>query len=139
MSMTIQQAIDQIAANYKVTTARYHQAICNGIYPEAEGYRRDIEAEQMALNALREKAERENPQPLTIEELLQMDGELVWFEVIDAKDYTVQKESSWAEVCIPTWERAVWFERFGNECEGKPKMENYGKTWIAYRHKPKEG
>lgn len=93
---------------------------------------------EMAAAALREKAEREDPKPLTYNELLQMDGELVWFEAIDISDYSIQNESSWAEVCIPTWKQEVWFWRFGNECEMEPTPKNYGKTWIAYRHKPKE-
>ena len=127
MSMTIQQAINQIAAIYKATTARYHQAICNGIYPEAEGYRRDLEAEQMALAALREKADRENPQPLALEELRQMEGAPVFLVVENIAVYR------WAILDFSGDERTCFQNglRLSNEV--------YGITWSAYRHKPKEG
>ena len=97
------------------------------------------EAVLVALEALREKAERDNPKPLTLEELRQMEGELVWLEVIDKSDRSVPYESVWGQVCLYSWDDDVWFWRFGNECEIDPKNENYGKTWLAYRHKPKEG
>lgn len=126
MGMTIQEAIMRITDHMEVHHIGEPPHIKIG------------DALLMAIDALMEKAERDDPKPLTIEELLQMDGELVWFEVIDANDYTVPNKSEWAQVVLPEWKRAVWFWRFGNECESEPKMENYGKTWLAYRHKPKE-
>ena len=93
---------------------------------------------EIAAAALQEKAEREDPKPLTLEELRQMEGEVVWFEVIDKSDRSVPYESVWGQVCLYSWDDDVWFWRFGNECEIDPKNENYGKTWICYRHKPKE-
>lgn len=41
------------------------------------------EAARMAISALRAQAERENPQPLTLEELLRMDGQPVWVTFLD--------------------------------------------------------
>lgn len=83
----------------------------------------------MAAEALREKEARENPQPLTFEELRQMDIEPVW--VVPAKD----------QCMIPEW--CVYENEYGIAYipgyEGwKWELKNYGKTWIAYRHKPKE-
>ena len=93
---------------------------------------------KIAAAAIREKAESEYPIPLSFEELLQMDGELVWLKIIDANDLTVPNRSAWAEICIPEWKQAVWLWLFGNECELEPNPKNYSKTWVCYYHKPKE-
>lgn len=95
------------------------------------------EAVRAAVAALQEKAEREDPKPLTLEELRQMDGELVYLKVIDKSDRQNPHRSEWSEVFL--WNQNINFWRFGNECEIEPKPENYGKTWVCYRHKPKEG
>ena len=78
MSMTIQEAIKHIAICYKADVSCYHTAIAKGFYEAANVHRRDMAANEMALAALREKAEREAPKPLTIEDLQQMEGEPVW-------------------------------------------------------------
>lgn len=91
---------------------------------------------KMAATALREKAEREDPKPLTYEELLQMNDELVWFKVLDESDRENPHESEWTQVWV--WNQSVSFFRFGNECDIMQKKETYGKAWICYRHKPKE-
>lgn len=81
---------------------------------------------EIAATAIREKAEREDPKPLTIEELHNMIGEPVW----------VQGPG------LPQFGRwAIVEDAFGNSlflvndftCHG------IGKVWLAYRHKPKEG
>lgn len=41
------------------------------------------EALTLAISALREQEERENPNPLTLDELRQMDGELAYFQFDD--------------------------------------------------------
>ena len=92
----------------------------------------------LATIAIREKLEREYPIPLTYEELLQLDGEMVWLEVIDSRDECVPDKSQWVQVCIPEWKQWVWYWLFGNESELDPEPNNYGKTHIAYRHKPME-
>lgn len=77
------------------------------------------------LDALREKMERENPKPLTIEELRQMDGEPVWVVWPDNRI-----KSNWWIPGNYAWSVMEFDD---------PIMERkYGETWIAYRHKPKE-
>lgn len=90
---------------------------------------------EIAAAAIREKAERENPKPLTLVELMQMHDEPVWFEVLDIKDPETPCESVWTQVWV--WDTSISFFSFGNECDIMPKAENYGKTWVCYRHKPK--
>ena len=80
---------------------------------------------EVAAAALREKAERENPQPLTIEELKQMKGEPVWVQGPGQPEY-----GRWAIV----------EDAFGNSLYllNDYTCHDIGKTWNAYRHKPKE-
>lgn len=93
---------------------------------------------KIAADALREKAEREDPKPLTLEELRQMDGEPVWVCDLGDKDFVhccvvqistplkYQDIDHYNSALIPGVEHD-WYS-FGE----------YGKTWIAYRYKPKE-
>lgn len=83
----------------------------------------------IAATALREKAEREDPKPLTIEELRQMDGEPVWIKAdhcgLFADVVKIHgKEDGDAFVGF-----VIHYRMQENGC---------GKTWTAYRHKPKE-
>lgn len=80
-------------------------------------------------DAIREKQERENPKPLTIEELIQMQDQPVWLKYLNNP------------VC----------DRWGivegaSEIEGQKYLflrgeygySEYGKGVVAYRYKPKE-
>ena len=65
--------------------------------------------------------------PLTLEELREMDGEPVWIE----------------SPCIPNGGRYIILSDLGITFEKwtSQKMfhcENYGNTWLAYRRKPEE-
>lgn len=88
---------------------------------------------KFAADAIREKLEREDPKPLTIEELKQMQGEPVWVKPLNAD--AVKGKGQWCvidfyknsfDALIPGIDN-TWYE-----------SEDYGKTWVAYRHKPKE-
>lgn len=85
----------------------------------------------MALLALRERQERDNPQPLSLDELWEMGGEPVWckgksrFGVNFEAWKVLSKYSSTEEVI-----------RFTDGDDRLP--ESYGKAWLAYRYKPKE-
>lgn len=88
----------------------------------------------MALSALREQQERENPKPLTLNELLEMRYGWVWV-ISNDPDLTV---SGWAYVS-ETGAITVW-EYKPDSIVGNVQLrwEDYGKTWLAYRHKQKE-
>lgn len=85
----------------------------------------------MALSALRAQQERENPKPLTPDELKEMDGEPVWIIPLCVdigwtaqwRIYTVRE---------PVTVNAKSYGWYGLH------LKDYGKTWVAYRHKPKE-
>lgn len=82
----------------------------------------------------RYKAERENPQPLTLEDLRGMDGEWVW-AISSDPDLTV---SAWTYI-VASQAHTLW-EYKPDRLLGNVQLdfENYGKTWLAYRSKPKE-
>lgn len=85
-------------------------------------YRKRKEMAEIALQALREQEARENPEPLTIEELRRMDGEPVWID-------------DWWEDSHG-WELSMDASDY---FEGERRTEKeYGSIWVAYRHKPKE-
>lgn len=77
----------------------------------------------LALSALREKQERENPKPLTLDELRDRNGKPI---------YIVSKEfgDSWE---IASYDKRRFFGR--GLCYW---LDDYGKTWLAYDHEPKE-
>lgn len=73
------------------------------------------EALSMAIAAIREREEPENPKPLTLDELRQMDGQPVW---VRANHYGE---------CYVHFRINYWLQENG-----------HGKSWLAYRSKPKE-
>ena len=79
----------------------------------------------------RYKAERENPQPLTLEELRRMDGQPVW--VTFADNYVPVTHTQ-----IPPLWMIVSAE--DEELQAKNEYVCFSDIgWIAYRSKPKEG
>ena len=96
--------------------AEYAQIMAEGKPDVQEFYR----AAELALRA---QQERENPKPLTLDELRQMDGEPVWI------DDWFEGFNGWELSC----DASDYFE-------GESRtIESYGTRWAAYRHKPKEG
>ena len=72
--------------------------------------------------------------PLTIEELREMDGEPVW---VVALDYGT---SRWAFVSADCEVVRYFTTRRGVACDVIGRhFKTYGKTWLAYRRRPEEG
>ena len=108
--MTIEEAIEAIKCNW----------------PDSR-YTILREALDMAISALRQQ-ERfgEVNKALTLDELRQMDGEPVWVQSPGVPEY-----GRWAIV-----------EGVGENClflHDDFTCHDYGKTWLAYRKKSKEG
>lgn len=75
--------------------------------------------------------------PLTLEELQEMDGEPVWLHTFSA----VQKKTQiacWAILECSSTANAV-FLRAGVNSRSTKWFCNYGERWLAYRRKPEEG
>lgn len=117
MSATIQQAID------------YMRRLLIAPPAMIPGIDKDTDSISHAIKALQEKQERENPEPLTLEELRQMDGEPVW---IVAKHYR-----TFADV-VRVMGRDKGDDFVGFKICHNLQENGHGKTWNAYRHKPKE-
>lgn len=131
--MTIQTAIKRITSEIKrITSERAAEVL--GMAASFNGCgRSDIDEFREAVGAgkaaLCEKAERENPKPLTLEELRQMDGEPVWIN--DEKCWgiiNIDEYGQWAGVPFVT------FYYKSVRCDWH--IEKRGLT--CYRHKPKE-
>lgn len=80
-------------------------------------------AEQITLEMLRAMRKSLKNDPLTLEELREMDGEPVCVAPVDGGPYAWMLVDVKYEVCR---------EAHG----GLAAFENCGKTWLAYRHKP---
>ena len=86
-----------------------------------------LEALDMAISALRQQeCVGDVNKSLTLDELRQMDGEPVWVQSPGVPEY-----GRWAIVEGVGWN--CLFLRDDFTCH------DYGKTWLAYRHKPEEG
>lgn len=86
------------------------------------------EACRLAVSILRARAGTPPNDPLTLEELREMDGEPVWV--------TPMRGSGGFGV----WMLVDVEYELCRETHGEMAVfENCGKTWTAYRHKPEEG
>ena len=81
------------------------------------------------MAALREKQGRENPKPLTLDELRGMVGEWVWVVVSYEHDATPFQCEGWAFVSTPTV--IAYLEQM-------IPTDFCGHKFTAYRYKPEE-
>lgn len=83
------------------------------------------------------QAKPEN-KPLTLEQLMQADGEPVWIVPItdETKLYLFPKQQDgfW-DICLSNKGHDAGTMNFGIQSWQKA---NYGKTWLAYAHKPEQ-
>lgn len=98
--------------------------------PVLERINADQEACRLAVAALRAQQEQEDPKPLTLDELQEMDREPVWVVWLNSGI-----RSQWFVVGSYDWRMM--------EFDDNMILERYGKrnawdAWIAFRHKPKE-
>ena len=85
------------------------------------------EALDMAISALRQQ-ERESNDPLTMDELREMDGEPVYcVEITGREEWLFRRDGGFADMYgeFTSDDFMVW--------------DNYGKLWWCYRQKPEEG
>lgn len=94
------------------------------------------EACKIACEAIKEKVERNNPQPLAEDELRGMEGQPVWIHTFSSKNKKTYI-SEWALVAS-AGQSFVTFARCRAHGRIERMFSEYGKTWIAYKYKPKE-
>ncbi len=88
-----------------------------------EGY---VDRCKRYADEIMELRERGRNDPLSLDELRQMDGEPVWVVWLDGR-----LKSRWYIVGS-----SLWIEMF-TEWDGAFSLD-YGKTWLAYRHKTED-
>lgn len=90
-----------------------------------------------AEEALLHQQERENPHPLTLEELKQMDGQPVWIRDLMDGEVECLRFDRIKPATYHTGDD-YRFEQFGTST-GIIRWEcKYGETWLAYLYPPKE-
>ena len=72
-------------------------------------------------------------EPLTLEELREMDGKLVWVEVLEGGD---KNPPYWAIVDTANGRRSRSVRLISYIDGDSGAYELYGETWLAYRTKP---
>ena len=82
--------------------------------------------------------ETEKNEPITLDELREMDGEPVWIVIIDHDSFADKNDDfdGWG-LCRKSWVR-MWDEKRADLVHADHHFEDYGKTWMAYRRKPEE-
>jgi hypothetical protein len=83
------------------------------------------------LEALREKSERKNPKPLTLEELKQRVGKPVWVVTLSKG----HESARWRVLERIELEIQWEYYHFGNAVKDGA---GYGTTWLSYVHEPAE-
>ncbi len=126
MTMTIEEAIEYF--ELFSDRAERKAVIFEKAYPPFQsGFWKDKELFDIAIAALRAQQERENPKPLTLEELREMHGEPVWVQSPDLPKY-----GRWAIVEGVDIDAKILYLKADCTCH------DYGKVWLAYRYKPGE-
>lgn len=104
----------------------------------ADGHDPDFEnAVSLAVATLRVRQERENPEPLTLEELREMNGEPVWCVDGSGNETWGLVDMSCSYIDVIDHDSGSWRGEFYNmRGDGKNGLHRIG--WLAFRHKPKE-
>ena len=89
-----------------------------------------LDAMCMAISALRAQQQAQKNDPLTLEEMWEMDGEPVWVVGISS----INNFNGHWDICSLESGDATTFPY----CGENPDINLYGITWKAYRHKPEE-
>lgn len=107
------------------------KSLCEKTY-DSYRHRANI-TKDIPIDRLREKQEREENKPLTLEQLREMvDSDECGVHIWVLKTVSRSVVSALTDVTCPDGVVAIWN---ANATENF-KEKDYGKTWLAYRHKP---
>lgn len=137
--MTIDEAIKRIESTKCFLKECSYENIKNTKFPEfmpliKDEYEKNKYSLDSVITFLRAQAERDNPKPLTLDELRKMDGQPVWV-VILTKIGDIK--SSWFLVSDGyelNLQNSETYELYPDDTY----EERYGEDYIAYRYPPKE-
>ena len=108
--------------------------IIKGVNGEFYPCKPDIFAKTYESAALTPQNEAPPNDPLTIDQLREMDGEPVWIKRLKGLSVC---DTGWAVVDVCPNQIRVWW--FGSEVEDEPSEKDYGETWLAYRRRRRGG
>lgn len=98
-----------------------------------ENIEKFIEAGRLAIQALKEKQERDNPQPLSLEQLKEREGKPVYIVSGDKRGWSILYLRG------ATADQYTFFSLTGT-AEGMTAtpvfISNYNETWVAYDYEP---
>ena len=109
--------------------AETHLAVCD-------------EACRMGADALRAQQEREDPKPLTLDELRQMAQKCEGVYVVHTDGTPVFRGQKYCAAALDFSPAFGSYALHVHAIYGDRLTlweDDYGKTWLAYRYKPKEG
>lgn len=102
-----------------------------------EAQEEETKAMKIAVQALQEKLERENPQLLTLEEIMAIKQPVPLFKILildDTGEYIGANNRWWDVCCGTTAQSGLVYWRSGHV----NRVEDYGVNWVAYWNKPKD-
>lgn len=91
-----------------------------------------------AITLLRTHPEAQPNEPLTLEELREMDGQPVWVKVIDHTVFADKEDDFDGWGMCRSFGARVWDGKRADIVHVDYEFEAYGKEWLAYRRPPKE-
>lgn len=96
-----------------------------------------IAAYALADEALAEKQEKENPQPLTLEQMQGMAGEPIYIVVLADAENGIEQNRQW-EILARKCPVDMDLQDVNLECGDCYATYTLGNTWVPYAQKPKE-
>ena len=132
----IPRAIDRLAA-YEDTGLEPEEVVAMKIVLLGRELAKITDVDGVSINRICELAQAEKDgmlvvlppnDPLTMEELREMDGEPVW--VVPLNDFEILP----ANYLVNAYAEQIVVDKFGAYLD----FEDYGKTWLSYRRKPEE-
>jgi len=99
-----------------------------------DGWKAKFESKESLMSFLNRRAQLDN-QPLSLEQLRQMDENPVWISEQKSGGQDVREQ--WQQFAYEQSEyNLMAFWEFGNEVENTYDISDYSKTWLAYAYKP---
>jgi hypothetical protein len=89
------------------------------------------ENRKIIIQSFHEQQSRENPKPLTLEELKQRKEKPVWIITLSKG----HENARWRVLTKVEYSSHYFFFKFDNSIKD---CAEYGKTWLAYDHEPAE-
>ena len=112
-----------------MTLEQAHQEFFDNVFHASMKPEISVEAKVLAMVALAEKIERDNQKPLSLVDITFMSGKPIYVSSFGS--------SYWAIVAEVDMRRKSFTLVSEIDNDEERSFSLYGKTWVAYKHKPK--